>query len=321
MHINRAMLFLTASTLTWAAIGLAAAEQPQISTLVIETDNVVTYVGDVTDPSKLALNAAATPPASTRAFTESIIVGDVVKVNGKPAKGLWTSRGYAMGFSPTAATGFAIADTQNGLGECRWEIQTADGNLVGRFVEGGLAPHQLTGGSGIFFGVQGQQTTVQTVTPARRASMTEDPSVRRSLGGGVMIHTFHVAPAYAPAVTTRSDSTPVVLHFPDFSPVTDANPAHPGEPLTVQAINLGLTNPSVDPGAVFNAPTYNWVIAPVEALVNGQASAAFNALGWTGLVNAYRVDFVVPQSTAPGSADLQIRVSGIAGPVVKIPVR
>lgn len=113
----------------------------------------------------------------------------------------------------------------------------------------------------------------------------------------------------------------MVLHFPDFAPVTDANPAHPGEPLTIQATNLGLTVPSVDPGAVFGGPPYNWVNAPVEVLINGQAATAFNALGWTGLANLYRVDFVVPQTTSPGSADLQIRVSGIAGPAVKIPVR
>jgi hypothetical protein len=216
MYIQRARLILAASTLTWAAIHLTGADQPQISILTIETDNVVTYVGDASDPAKLALTAGVTTPAATRAFTESITIGDVVKVNGKPAKGLWSSRGYAMGFSPTAAPGFAIADTQNGLGECRWEIQTADGKLVGRFVEGGLAPHQLTGGSGIFFGVQGQQTTVQTVTAARRASMTEDPSLRRSLGGGVLIHTFHVAPAYPPGDHTIGQYSGSGPAFPGF---------------------------------------------------------------------------------------------------------
>ncbi|HLK47622.1 MAG TPA: hypothetical protein VKT49_05780 [Bryobacteraceae bacterium] len=314
-------LHFAISGLTWAAISLIAAEQPQISILTIETDNVVTYVGDVTDASKVALTAGLTTPAATRAFTESITIGDVVKVNGRPAKGLWSSRGYAMGFSPTAAAGFAIADVQNSLGECRWEIQSADGKLVGRFVEGGLAPHQLTGGSGIFFGAQGQQSTVQTVTAPRRASMTEDPSLRRSLGGGVLVHTFHVAPAYPPAVAPQPDNSPAVFHSANFAPVTDANPAHPGETLTIQAMNLGLTIPAVDPGTPFNAPAYNWMTAPAEVLVNGQAVDAFDTLGWPGLVNLYRVDFVMPSGTAAGSAGLQIRVSGIAGPAVKISVK
>ena len=130
--------------LLWSAVCLSAANQPQISVLTIEVDNVVTYVGDVTDPSKLALSPAATTPAATRAFTDSIIVADVVKVNGKPAKGLWSSRSYGMGFSPTAASGFAISDASGALGECRWEIQTADGVLVGRFMEGGLGMHQIS---------------------------------------------------------------------------------------------------------------------------------------------------------------------------------
>jgi hypothetical protein len=36
-----------------AFFGLRAADQPLISVMTFETDNVVTYVGDVTDPSIL----------------------------------------------------------------------------------------------------------------------------------------------------------------------------------------------------------------------------------------------------------------------------
>jgi len=92
------------------AVSAGAADQPQISVLTIETANAVNYVGDVNDPAKLALVQGATTTGTTRAFTESITVADVVKVNGKPAKGLWSSRAYAMGFNPTAAPGFAVAD-------------------------------------------------------------------------------------------------------------------------------------------------------------------------------------------------------------------
>src|SRR4029078_10130598 len=113
---------------------------------------------------------------------------------------LWQSRGFAMGFSPTAAPGFGIADAaEGGPGECKWAIFTPEGNLIGRFQEGGLGAHQLTGGSGIFLGVRGTQTTVQSLQAPRRTSMTEDPSLRRVLGGGISVHTFHFAPSYPPA--------------------------------------------------------------------------------------------------------------------------
>lgn len=300
---------------------LHAADQPLISALIIETDNVVTYVGDVTDPSKLALTTTLTTPGTTRAFTETITVGDVVSINGRPARGLWQSRGFSMGYSPTAAAGFAIADSaEGGPGECKWAILTADGILVGRFQEGGLGTHQITGGSGVFLGIHGTQTTVQTVVAPRRASMTEDPNLRRVLGGGKLIHTFHIAPSYPPTFNA-ANGYPVVLHV-DFSPVTAANPAHSGEALISQVVNLGFTNPGVDPGAPF--PTtgpYQPVIAPVEVLTGGQAQDAFNAIGWPGQTNVYRADFTVPKGTPSGMLAVQLRVAGIAGPGVMIPVQ
>jgi uncharacterized protein (TIGR03437 family) len=287
---------------------------------MIETRNVVQYVGDIFDPSKLALLNSPVPPAATRAFTESITIGDVVAINGQPAKGLWQSRGFAMGYSPTAAAGFAIADSaEGGPGECKWAILTADGKLVGRFQEGGLGTHQLTGGSGIFLGVQGTQTTVQALQAPRRASMTEDPSLRRVLGGGTSVHTFHLAPSYPPAL---ADDVSAALFHADFSPVTAKDPAKPGEVLIARAVNLGFTSPTVDPGAAFpNAAPYAAVVTPLEVVVDGQATGTTNQLGWPGMSNVYRVDFQVPPGTKSGMVNFQLRASGIAGPAVAFPVQ
>jgi uncharacterized protein (TIGR03437 family) len=302
------------------AVGLSAQNQPLVSVLTIETDNVVTYVGDIFDPTKLALLTSPQTPTATRAFTESITVGDVVSINGKPAKGLWQTRSLSMGYSPTAAPGSAIADAAEGApGECKWAIYTFDGVLVGRFQEGGVGAHQITGGSGIFLGIHGTQTTVQTVQAPRRTSMTEDPSVRRSLGGGILVHTFHIAPDYAPGFV--ADGNPAFFHG-NLSPVTAANPAHAGEVLIARVTNLGFTTPSVDPGAVFpSSGPFNVVNAPVEALVGGAPTDAVNELGWPGQVNVYRVDFQVPQGATAGMLPVQIRVGGIAGPAILVPVQ
>src|SRR5712691_887941 len=175
MYMQRAMIGLGLM-----AACLTGADKPQISVLTIQTDNVVTYVGDVTDPTKLAAVSGATTPAPTHAFIYTLTIGDVVKVNGRPAKGLWSSWALSMGYSPTAAPGFAISDaSQGGVSECKWEIQTADGLLVGRFMDSGLFPHQITGASGVFLGIRGTQSVTQAVIAPRRASMTEDPSLRR----------------------------------------------------------------------------------------------------------------------------------------------
>jgi hypothetical protein len=123
--------------------------------LDIDVENAVRYINDVSDPSKLAVNAAATAAASTRAFTDTIYIGDIVAINGKPAKGLWTSRQYTMGFSPSPAPGSAIADvTQGTIAECKYEIMNASGAFVGRLMDGGLAPHAVSGGTGAFIGAK-----------------------------------------------------------------------------------------------------------------------------------------------------------------------
>src|SRR6185295_13520229 len=162
-----------------------------------------------------------------------------------------------------------------------------------RFMEGGYGPHQISAGSGIFFGIHGQQTAVQAVTATRRASMTEDPSLRRSIGGGYLIHTFHVAPSFPPALTAFPDGSPAVFHD-SFLPVTASNPARAGEQLIVQAVNLGFTTPAVNPGVAFSNSPYNVITGPVDAVLSGQALETRNQLGWPTLVNTYRVDFTVP---------------------------
>jgi uncharacterized protein (TIGR03437 family) len=304
-----------------AAGCLHAADQPLFSVLTIETDNTVTYVGDIADPTKLALSTTPVSPGTTRAFTESITIGDVVSINGRPAKGLWQTRGFAMGYSPTASAGSAIADSaEGGPGECKWVILTPDGVLVGRFQEGGIGTHQITGGSGIFLGIRGTQTTVQALQAPRRTSMTEDPSLRRILGGGKSIHTFHIAPSYPPAFL-GSDSTPAIYHT-DFSPVTAANPAKSGEVLIARATNLGFTTPATNPGDPFpSSSDYREVAAPVELIVDGHTQDAINRIGWPGETNVYRIDFSVPAGTPSGMISVQLRASGIAGPTVSIPVQ
>jgi uncharacterized protein (TIGR03437 family) len=299
---------------------LNAADQPTISVLTIETRNVVNYVGDIFDPTKLALLTSPQTTLTTRAFTETIMVADVVSVNGRPSKGLWQSRGFAMGYSPTAGAGSGIADSaEGGPGECKWAILDADGNLIGRFQEGGLGTHQITGGSGIFLGIRGTQTRVAATTPARRTSMTEDPSLRRVLGGGTLVHTFHIAPSYPPGF---SDDVNVALMHLDFSPVTTSHPAQAGELLIARVVNLGFTLPGVDPGSPFsNSPPYTAVVGPVEVVVGGQSSDAINQLGWPGLTNVYRIDFKVPAGTKGGLVAFQIRASGIAGPPLMFPVQ
>jgi uncharacterized protein (TIGR03437 family) len=299
------------------------AQHPPITVLDIEIDNAVRYIGDVTDPARLATVTTRTTPGPARAFTDTIFAGDIVSINGKPARGLWTSRQYVMGFNPNPTPGNAVSDvTQGTIAECKYEIQNAEGAFIGRLMDGGLFPHAISGGTGAFLGAGGEQgsapVTVNPV-PIRAASMTEDPSVRRILGGGRSRIILRILPLFRPGVETVNGA-PLVYHADDFTLVTADHPARAGEVLIIRANNLGPTTPYLDPGVAFPAGQTNIVNAPVEVTVNGATAQVINQIGWPETTGSYRVDFRVP-GNATGQVRLQLTSAWIQAPEVTIPVR
>ena len=298
-------------------------QQLRFAVLDIEVENVVRYFADVTDPARLAVNLSPTAPNPTRAFTDTIFVGDIVAINGKPAKGLWTSRQYVMGFNPNPAPGSAIADvTQGTIAECKYEILNAEGAFIGRLMDGGLFPHAVSGGTGGFLGARGEQssTTPRVVKPVRAASMSEDPANRRTHGGGNVRIIIRLIPAFRPEILTVADG-PAVVHADDFRLVSDTNPARAGEILTLFASGLGPTTPAVALGQPFPQAPLHLVNAPVEVTINGQPGEVLYAGGYPGAADAYQVNFRVPSGIVPGTATLQLTAAWIAGSEVRIAMR
>src|ERR1051325_2238117 len=83
-----AQAFLCLATFCQSARAQAVAN----SMLQIEVQNVVRYNEDVSDVTKFATNPSATPPTLPRNFYEVFLIGDIVAVNGSPARGTYTSR-------------------------------------------------------------------------------------------------------------------------------------------------------------------------------------------------------------------------------------
>jgi hypothetical protein len=320
---------------TWRMIALAAivavhctsgfgqtVEQPVF--LNIEVANYVTYRGDITDSNKLARDPGVTSPLPARAFQYTHNIGDIVSINGKPAKGLQAARIAALSTSVNPQPGQMIADFNGGGGMfCVWEILGADGNWIGTLVDGGsgVAPgHTITAGHGAFFGVIGEHR-MEMMSSIRVASVTEDPANRRIHGGGRFRFFFRLYPKYRPAVDV-TPAGPSVFHA-DFSPVTATSPAHAGEVLIIAARNLGPTRPDrLPPGSrPFKADPLEEVNSPVEVAVNGNEVEVINKVGWPGTSDLYRVDFRVPSGLVPGMASIQISAAWIPGPEVKIPVQ
>src|SRR5436190_9186561 len=79
--------------------------------LVVDVENVVQYFEDTSDLSKFATDPNVTTPVLPRNLNGGLVLGDIVAVNGQPAKGTMT-RNARSAFLTTAPTpGQAIADT------------------------------------------------------------------------------------------------------------------------------------------------------------------------------------------------------------------
>jgi len=312
--------FLLLVALAGPALLAQAIEEPVV--LTIDVENYVQYRGDVFDLTKIAKDPSQTTGV-VNAFLPNIGVGDIVAVNGRPAKGLWQQAATIMPFRANPTPGQPIADLDSGgIFQCTWEILGPDGSYIGTLVDGagGNHGHALRGGLGAFIGATGTHQGGTATVPSRSASFSEDPSKRRLNPGGKMRVTFYIYPAFRPTVQMTAGG-PAVAHL-DYSLVTTANPARPGESLIIAATGLGPVKPDLlPPGIVpFSGAPYQNVNAPVTVTVNGQEVSVINAIGWPGQKDLYWINFQLPSDVGTGTASLQLTTAWIPGPTVTIPV-
>jgi uncharacterized protein (TIGR03437 family) len=314
-----------------------AQEAPPVI-LTVDVENVVQYIDDNTDFTKLATVPGPTVGSASQNFRKFVILGDIVGVNGKPVKGTLVENSRAITMRPSPSPGQAITDiTRNNVTQFAYEFLAVDGSPIGTIVGIGFgngppppgAPQALTqgnqpitGGSGAFLGVhgiKGQSTAVALTSTQRVASMVEDPANRRVNGGATQKFIFYIIPVTRPAIVVESGA-PAIYHE-DFSPVTTAKPAKAGQVLIVKATGLGPTVPGVDPGQPFPTDASQLVNSPVDVTIGGQPAEVINKVGWPGLVDTYRVDFRVPSGIAAGMTAVQLAAAWIGGSPVNIPIQ
>ena len=314
---------------------LASGQSTQTTLLKIDIANYVPYTYDVFDFQKFASVPLATPMPPGRAFSFFVFIGDIVAVNGKPVKGLWTARGTTFFFDPNGVPGHSTADlTRGNVIDMYWEISQVDGTPIGTLVASGLtrgipppgAPLAQTGdnlsiigGTGAFLGARGQAGVIDLGSP-RQASVVEDPASRRTIGGAKRSYVLHLIPMSVPQILTTANG-PAVTHSSDFSLVTASKPAALGEILSLFATGLGPTVPGVDPGQPRPSSPLVSVNSPVEVTVNGKAAEVLAAVGLPGAVDGYQVNFRVPPDTAKGVATIQVSAACVSGAPVSITVQ
>ncbi len=193
--ITMAIVFLVG-----AAVLVGVPSSRVTGVLEVEVENITTYIGD-SDYSKLASIQTLTT-AQPKAFAPLWGIGDIVYVNGKPARGTWSVFTALSLIAPIQLPGIAISDTfRGGVFVSTLEILNTDfsprGTVIMSGLAGGPAPPgggayglrfgnaAIIGGTGEFIGAKGVMgETTNPLDSFRYASTSEDPSVRRQLGGG-----------------------------------------------------------------------------------------------------------------------------------------
>lgn len=314
---------------------LLRAQNPATTTVTIDIENYVEYLEDVADPAKYASTNTLTPAVPLRNFLAIAGIADIVAINGQPAKGTASWRGWILGFSPNPTIDFAIADTaRTSIRYWTLEVLKTDGTQVGTIQAEGPngppaapgAPAALTtgsyavlGGTGAFLGVRGQMGQIRTPDQvvARQASMLENPNARRVNGGGKIRLGLLLLPIFSPQILT-SGSSPAVVHSSDYSLVTTAKPAAPGEILSIYATGLGPTTPGTDPGKPFPSSPLANVASQIDVTIGGKAATVLGAVGFPGAVDGYQVNVRVPVGIPSGPATLQLNSSWNPAPPVSI---
>jgi len=312
----------------WVAVllGVSATAQEVPVILQVDMGDEVRYAGDGTDTSRVAQSPVPVPPNPNRAvnFGSSVIIGDVIAVNGSPAKGAGVILEYNIRLNPNSAPGVAISDaTQPSVAFHSLEFLKPNGDPIGSIFGMGAVGSvtkgwTIVGGTGPFVGAKGTMIATAGRT-TRTTSQAEDPSRRRINGGGRHTVLIQLIPMFRPEVLIGA-AGPVIIHS-DYTAITSDKPARPGEVLILYAKGLGATTPSVNPGDLFPGAPFAVVTSPIEVLVNGKPSPAINQIGLPGTSDFYHVAFRVPDDTVAGPTTVQIKAAWVTGSAVSIPVR
>jgi len=334
--IRRANIGTTVVLVAAAAFHPALAQQPPTATLTIDITNQIQYQEDIYDPVKFARSANITPSLGIGTgilnFAVATVLGDILAVNGQPAKGLFAARDRFIAAYPAPTPGQAIADVRrNAIREFTYEILQPDGTAIGSIMGMGfnvgdpppgqpsteMANWAITGGTGAFLGARGQ--VGGSGGAGRAASMAEDPANRRLNGGNPNRYFLHIIPMTVPQIVTTANG-PAITHSSDFSLVSASKPAAPGELLSLFATGLGPVR-GVVAGQPFPSNPAAPVNSPVQVTVNGKAAEVIGAVGYPGSADGYQVNFRVPPDASKGTASIQVSAAWISSAPVTIPLQ
>ncbi len=125
---------------------------------------------------------------------------------------------------------------------------------------------------------------------------------------------------YQPGMAAFADGTVIAQHILDnYSLVTAAHPAKPGEPLVIYLAGMGATNPVVASAQVTPGQLVPANEQPTITLDGQQVHPDYAGLTPTG-VGLYQINFSVPANAKAGNLDLIVTQAGMPANTTKLPV-
>jgi len=322
------------ASLTCSGILAQLREPPAV--IEIDIENFRFYLFDSADFTKWGTNPNRVDVALHRNFNTMQAIGDVIAVNGQPAKGTITATAGSIGGDPVPMPGSSPSDVP-GTSRLIYEIDLLqpDGTPIGSLFAMGRNTGQpppgsvgatggnlvIVGGTGAYLGARGQilfGVALPQSSPLARGSFTEDPINRRVFGGLAFRRIAYVIPEWRPEIFQRNGAA-ATFHA-DFTPVTAERPSRPGETVILQVTGLGPTRPGIPFGQPFPQQPPHIVNSPIEVTVNGQSVPVVSKIGWPGLVDTFRVDIQLPNNIS-GPAMVRVTAAWIPGAEVRIPIR
>jgi len=109
-----------------------------------------------------------------------------------------------------------------------------------------------------------------------------------------------------------------VIKHADGSPVTDANPALPGDILIIYCTGLGVVTPAVASGQTAPLNPISSALNQPKVTIGGLPTVVLNTALSPGFVGLYQIGIVTPSAMAPGQQNLVIESGGAASPAYQL---
>jgi uncharacterized protein (TIGR03437 family) len=164
-------------------------------------------------------------------------------------------------------------------------------------------------------------TQINALIPAELAP-AQEYSILVAANGGYTLPETLVTTAVRPGVLAFFPNKPIIAQHADYSLITDASPAKPGENFTMYLLGMGDTDPKVATNAPApSTPPFALVTTQPEVRINGAAAPVSYAGLTPGTVGLYQINTKVPDDAPDGQLTVTVTQGDATANEVVIPVK